>query len=328
MVVKKNILLSMIIPVYKVEKYINECVESLITEKSDAIEIILVDDGSPDNCPKICDEWVLKDKRIKCIHQENGGLSYARNQGLNIAQGKYISFLDSDDKIYPGAISKVVEYLNNPKCEFDLCFMNINKFNNENRILENDDKILKKHIKGKSKTNIIKYLTSKGKYPGSACSKIYSREFLSVNNIKFPEDKRCSEDLGFVFDCIIYAKKYDSLDFSYYLYRKQSQESITSTISNKRVQGLEIFIEESINKLGGCLNNINKDGRNLLAYVAYEFQILMYFYYKLGIADNSFLIKYKWILKYGKTLKGRIIYLLTRFCGINVASKIIAKIKG
>lgn len=83
---------SIIIPVYKVEKYLNECVQSVVNQTYKDLEIILVDDGSPDKCPEICDEYAKQDKRIKVVHRKNGGLSAARNSGLKIASGKYVYF--------------------------------------------------------------------------------------------------------------------------------------------------------------------------------------------------------------------------------------------
>ena len=93
----KGKLVSVIIPIYNVEQYLKRCVDSVINQTYKNIEIILVDDGSPDNCNKICDEYAKADKRIKVIHKTNGGLSSARNEGLNIAEGEYICFIDSDD---------------------------------------------------------------------------------------------------------------------------------------------------------------------------------------------------------------------------------------
>ncbi len=92
-------LISVIVPVYKVEAYLNRCVESIVNQSYSNLEIILVDDGSPDRCPEMCDVWSQKDKRIKVIHKENGGLSDARNAGMAIATGTYIGFVDSDDWI-------------------------------------------------------------------------------------------------------------------------------------------------------------------------------------------------------------------------------------
>ena len=92
-------LISVIIPVYKVEEYLENCIQSVIKQTVSDLEIILVDDGSPDQCPEICDLWADKDSRIKVIHKENGGLSDARNAGMKVATGEYVSFIDSDDYI-------------------------------------------------------------------------------------------------------------------------------------------------------------------------------------------------------------------------------------
>ena len=93
-------LISVIVPIYKVEEYLNRCVESLVNQTYKNLEIILVDDGSPDNCPEMCDRWAKQDKRIRVIHKKNGGLSDARNAGMRIATGEYIAFVDSDDLVF------------------------------------------------------------------------------------------------------------------------------------------------------------------------------------------------------------------------------------
>lgn len=94
-------MISIIVPVYNVEKYLERCIESIVNQTYKDIEIILVDDGSPDNCSVICDRYAEKDNRIKVIHKQNGGLINARKSGLEIAQGDYIGFVDSDDWIEP-----------------------------------------------------------------------------------------------------------------------------------------------------------------------------------------------------------------------------------
>ena len=93
----ENDLVSIVVPIYNVEKYLKKCIDSIINQTYKNIEIILVDDGSTDNCGKICDEYTKTDNRIVVIHKKNGGLSDARNAGLDIAKGKYIAFVDSDD---------------------------------------------------------------------------------------------------------------------------------------------------------------------------------------------------------------------------------------
>ena len=91
--------ISVIVPVYKVEQYLRKCVDSIIKQTYSNLEIILIDDGSPDNCPIICDEYAMKDNRVVVIHKKNGGLSDARNVGIAKSTGKYITFVDSDDYI-------------------------------------------------------------------------------------------------------------------------------------------------------------------------------------------------------------------------------------
>ena len=103
---------SVIVPVYNVEKYIHRCVDSILAQTFTDFELILVDDGSPDNCPAICDEYAEKDSRIRVIHQENGGLSAARNAGLDVATGEYISFVDSDDWVESGFLMKMASQMN------------------------------------------------------------------------------------------------------------------------------------------------------------------------------------------------------------------------
>lgn len=103
-----NLLVSVVIPVYGTEKYLDRCVESVITQTYPYLEIILVDDGSPDNCPAMCDDWAKKDNRIRVIHKENGGLTSARKAGFEIAKGEYIIFFDSDDYVEENMIEELV----------------------------------------------------------------------------------------------------------------------------------------------------------------------------------------------------------------------------
>ena len=112
---------SIIVPVYKVEKYLRKCIDSIINQTLKDIEIILVDDGSPDNCGKICDEYAAKDTRIKVIHKENGGLSSARNAGMEVAEGEYIGFVDSDDWIETDYVGELLFCLIQSESDMAIC---------------------------------------------------------------------------------------------------------------------------------------------------------------------------------------------------------------
>lgn len=116
-----DVLISVIVPVYKVEKYLDRCVESIIAQSYNALEIILVDDGSPDCCGQKCDLWAVKDSRIKVLHKANGGLSDARNAGIRAAAGEYIIFVDSDDYIAPEMIARLYQAAVHAKAPMAIC---------------------------------------------------------------------------------------------------------------------------------------------------------------------------------------------------------------
>ena len=117
-------LISIIVPVYKVEQYLEKCVNSISAQTYSNLEIILVDDGSPDKCGDICDSLAKKDNRIKVIHKPNGGLSSARNAGIDIASGQYIGFVDSDDSIEPYMYEKLLELIKHDSTKLAVCAVN------------------------------------------------------------------------------------------------------------------------------------------------------------------------------------------------------------
>ena len=121
------ILISIIIPVYKVEKYLDRCLESVVNQTYKNLEIILIDDSSPDNCPKMCDEWAEKDSRIKVLHIENKGVANARNIGLSIATGDYIGFVDSDDYIELNMYEVLLSNLVDTNSDISVCGYQINE---------------------------------------------------------------------------------------------------------------------------------------------------------------------------------------------------------
>ena len=110
-------LISVIVPVYKVEAYLDRCVQSIVDQTYTNLDIILVDDGSPDRCPQMCDEWAKRDRRIRVIHKENGGLSDARNAGLRMAAGAFVAFVDSDDDVDLQYIEALYRALNDAQAD-------------------------------------------------------------------------------------------------------------------------------------------------------------------------------------------------------------------
>ena len=137
-----NTKVSVIIPVYKVEDYLDECLESVVKQTYKNIEVILIDDGSTDNCPHMWDDWACKDERIKVVHKQNSGLSAVRNKGVEIAGGEYILFVDSDDYIAESTIEKTVAVaLEN---EADIVCFGVFRVNHNGEIIESTENLEKK----------------------------------------------------------------------------------------------------------------------------------------------------------------------------------------
>ena len=118
---EKNIRISVVVPIYKVEKYIHKCIQSILAQTYKNLEIILVDDGSPDRCGAICDSYAKEDPRIKVIHKQNGGLSDARNAGIDAAEGGFIGFVDSDDYIAPQMYEQLIKQLVKYNADIAVC---------------------------------------------------------------------------------------------------------------------------------------------------------------------------------------------------------------
>lgn len=322
-----EIKLSIIIPVYNVESYLKECVESIQHQITTECEIVLVDDGSTDCSGMICDEYASSDQRIRTIHQENGGHSSARNCGLDIAKGKYVCFVDSDDRVYENSIAEILNWID--KCGADMCFMHGYKLFPNGTVADLGDGIHLEYVEGKTVSEVWAYIGSRPKYPGSACTKVFRRGFLIDNHLRFPEDLTHSEDLTFCFDCLLMAKTFSALDVPYYLYRQCRPGSMTSVVNSNSVNGLMGFIRRSIQKLTEQPPKPKFECYiHLFPILAYEYSILLWQYGLLpkGEYKNSvynMLQECRWVLAYGTTSKLRIINLLSNVIGIKGISRML-----
>ena len=186
---KNDELVSVIVPVFNVEKYLKSCIESILNQTHNNLELILVDDGSTDNSGNICDEYKIKDKRIIVIHKENGGVSLARNSALEIAKGEYITFVDADDSIKSTYIEDLLEMCKENKCE-----MAISGFANKqnDNITENKNQIEKRMT---SEETLARMLNEKNFY-ATVWGKIFKRQI--IDKIRFNEEYKIGEDLDFV----------------------------------------------------------------------------------------------------------------------------------
>ena len=214
--------ISIIVPVYEVEKYLKRCVDSILCQTFCDIEVILVDDGSSDNCGFICDEYAKQDKRVKVIHKQNGGLSSARNAGLDIATGDYIGFVDSDDWIHP----QMYEYLYNCALKYNLdimtcCFEKTELCNLENCSMHNDFCVAEQYNSKEflDTLNLDKFY----QFSPSVCSKLYKKEIFK--DLRFIEGK-IFEDTIIMIPTLLRAHKIGYTDKILYYYFSNRQGSI------------------------------------------------------------------------------------------------------
>ena len=199
--------ISVIVPVYKAERFLRRCIDSILAQTFTDFEIILVNDGSPDNSGAICDEYAQKDSRIKVIHKENGGVSTARNAGLDIAKGKWITFVDADDYIEQG-------FLNIPlEANEDLLIQNYKVIGSENKVIKYKKKIIQEeYIQDFINTNINK---TQLKVPWA---KFFNTSIINNNSIKFSSNINIGEDTIFVLEYLYYIKSVQYLDSGDYVY--------------------------------------------------------------------------------------------------------------
>lgn len=194
--------LSLIIPVYNVEKYLDECINSIVSQVIPDMEVILVDDGSKDNSGKICDDYVEKYNYIKVIHKENGGVSTARNVGISVAQGEYIFFLDSDDILAPNILNKIQEDI---KSNFDLYSYQIQKIDENGNMIV--DSCIKRTMREGmyQKVNFVReYKKQYNGYLPWSTQNVYKKKILIENNLLYPVGIIIAEDMDFFMNLIKY----------------------------------------------------------------------------------------------------------------------------
>lgn len=208
----ENPLISIIIPVYNVEKYLDKCVESVVNQTYRNLEIILVDDGSPDNCPKMCDEWAANDSRIKVIHLENTGVANARNTALRMAAGDYVGFVDGDDYVEPDMYQQLVELAMKYNSDITFCSYQIN---DEDRGEAGCSEIPKDEVM----KNVLM-----GEYEyGVLWNKLYKSSV--VKDLEMPPLK-CSEDLPYNYFAIKNAEKFVKTELKLYHYYQNSNSTV------------------------------------------------------------------------------------------------------
>lgn len=191
---REHSLISVIVPIYKVQDYLDECIESIINQTYSNIEVILVDDGSPDRCPQMCDEWAKRDSRIRVVHKKNGGLSSARNAGLDVAKGEYISFVDSDDFICKDALENLYNRIKDDK-SIGITSGLIYRYQDGSTNNFKDQWLCSKEIVIPSSEFLLETMSQKASY--TVWNKLYRRDV--IGNTRFREGRN-NEDSLFMYD--------------------------------------------------------------------------------------------------------------------------------
>ena len=226
---------SIIIPIYKVEQFLIKCIESVVNQTYQNIEIILVDDGSPDNCPKMCDEWADKDNRVKVIHKKNEGLIAARKSGLRVATGDYVCFVDGDDWIEPNMYEMVAAEVekHHPDCVITQFYYSYP--DREEKSAYNLSKSF--YTRETLEQDVFPTMLFKdrfyqfGIYP-CCWTKVFKKELLEKHIYDVDNRIRLGEDIAFTYPCLMECQSVAFIDAALYHYR-QNPESMTASYDQK-----------------------------------------------------------------------------------------------
>ena len=262
----ENPLISVIIPVYKVEAYLDRCVESVVNQTYRNLEIILVDDGSPDNCPLICDNWANKDNRIVVIHKQNGGLSDARNVGLDIHKGEWVVFVDSDDTISTDMIELLLLSVQENLSSISVCDFTM--------LYDNGDKRVRSYSTTTSTLSSEKVLSEyfeHASYFIMACNKLFNSKLF--DNIRFKKGI-IYEDANIMYQLNLAACSLSIVNTPLYNYFIRNG-SITKSAFSKKQYGIIDTIEEFQQFM--IEHNYNKSYINSLPMYMYRLKAAVYY---------------------------------------------------
>lgn len=319
--------ISFILPVYNVEAYLRECVDSLISQTYKDFEIILVDDGSPDGCPALCDQLATEDNRIKVLHKPNGGLSDARNAGLKVASGDYVIFVDSDDKwIGKNSLEKLIELIRiYPGCQFYgfNCQYFYPATNTYRKWVAYAENILIP-INGSS---AMCELVESATFPMSACLKVFNKSFLLDNKLYF-EKGIMAEDIPWFISVLEKCSKCIFSNQYIYAYRQNVIGSITQSFGERSFNNLFMIIKRELSWIEN--RQFDYEAKQALySFLAYEYCILLASIRRLDNSKRCLkrkeLLEYKWLLKYDTHPKVKKVAFLYKIIGIKWIEIILNK---
>lgn len=224
--------ISIIVPIYNVEKYLRRCIDAILNQTISNLEIILVDDGSPDLCPQICDEYAKRDNRIVVIHQENGGLSAARNAGIKAAKGEYIGFVDSDDYISPNMYELLYDNIEHYDADIAICNF---EYVDDNGNALNRPSPMKTEVLT-NKQALRKLEEKRWTYYVTAWNKLYRRSLF--DEVTFPIGK-LNEDSAIMHELFHKSRQIATIDDKLYYYVQRNNSIISGGYNVKRLDEVE-----------------------------------------------------------------------------------------
>ncbi len=319
-------IISVIVPVYNAENYIRECVNSIVSQTFQNIEILLVDDGSRDSSPKICDLLSDEDRRIRVYHKENGGASDARNYGIRKANGKYIVFVDADDFLVgENSLEILVNNLISLGDVNCLCF-NCSYYNSDSKDFKRWAPFKKEMLYTIPHNDALIKLVEIASFPCSPCMKVLERSFIIDNSIYFQQGIT-AEDIPWFIDVLDNADSVRFVDLYAYAYRTNVAGSVTNKSNDyKSYNNLRRVVKTEVDKIGNrSFSNEAKEA--LLSFLAYEYCILLGQVRSLSkdIREKEYkmLKEDAWLLKYTIHPKVKKVSMLKSICGLRITSRFL-----
>jgi glycosyltransferase involved in cell wall biosynthesis len=321
--------ISIVVPIYNIESYVKTCIDSIINQTYQNLQIILINDGSKDKSGEICDTFAKRDSRVKVIHTSNKGLSAARNEGIRRSSGDYIMFIDGDDYITLNALEDIVRIINEQNNIDIITGKMILYYNDTKQVKENFDFDQNK-ISNKSGLEVLNYYFEEiPAFMWSACRSIYKRQLLTDNELYFTEGIT-SEDLDLIPRIFMCADKVAVYNKPFYYYRKLRPDSIINTVNTKKIYDIVSIIKKHI-------INLQKKHYSERFKKAFLMQLANAYAYYVGLLgelskdDRKKAIremkKIENILVYTRGFVGRSIFIFTKILGFEITSLLYSAVR-
>lgn len=307
--------ISFIVPVYNAENYLYECLESIV-QQLDGNELILIDDGSTDSSGSICDRYKAEYAAVKVLHTQNKGVSHARNLGVDLAQGEYIVFVDSDDFINADFVQKYVQ-LNTTA---DIVFFPMRKLLRDGSTILMNDGISANALRDKNAQDVLSHISNCPKFPASPCGRLVRLNFLKKHQICFAFN-RISEDYDWTYQLLQHAESFDFFSGGLYTYR-QTPQSRSAIGASKAVED-QLVILTSWEKR----NVPNTFRQPLNVFLSYEYAMILPYYGALPKKEKNIyrteIRRCAYLLHYGKSRKLKCIRLVTKMLGVDLTAQVL-----